>query len=83
MKSLSACCPLCFSVARATGSLAAGFLVAVAGCALLVVFVVCLLRDFFRFGPNWMSHLFTCKMGLAPIKWTCAGMYLSVNKTVD
>ena len=39
-----------------------------------LVAVFCFLRDFFRFGLNWMSYLFTCKMDLASIKWTCTGM---------
>ena len=66
---------LCCFVARAPGSLAGGFLVAVAGRALFVVAFVLDLRDFFCDGPVWMFHLFTCTMGSAAIKWTCTVEY--------
>ena len=63
------------SLARATGSLAGGFLVAVAGCARVAVSVVCscwcLCMRLLRNGPTCQFHLLTCTMGFAPIKRTC------------
>ena len=63
------------SLARATGSLAGGFLVAVAGYALAAVsfvcFCWCLNMRLLRNGPTCLFHRLTCKMGLAPIKRTC------------
>ena len=69
------CSVFCF-VARVPGSLAGGFLVAVAGRALFLV--VCVLEiETSCVGPIWMFHLLTCTMGSAPIKWTCTVVCLS------
>ena len=70
----------------APGSLAGGFLVAVAGCARFVVLLLCSCLVLKRLLQEWSClsfHFLTCTMGSAPIKWTCTTSIVFLNKTVD